>query len=205
MIVFSWRYYSSWKPDVWCHYILSYLDVSDRNVWVFALFNLSVLNDVPQNLAYKTLVQGLLCLYLLVGVVRVLSNSLFPKSLSRKIACLLPHMPFAWEEIKDMIICAMFLASIAWLLCRDMVSSSWWVEYSILHPHRTASSKPCISRLDIIARACYLAIHAPERVCVMAEPTIVSSAPGTVSKIIRRSCWRKVLHITNFSIVTWQW
>ena len=44
------------------------------------------------------------------------------------------------------IICAMFLASIAWLQCRDMVSSSWWVEYSILYPHRTASSKPYNSR-----------------------------------------------------------
>src|SRR5437879_6303689 len=51
----------------------------------------------------KLLYRALLCLYLLVGVVRVLSNSLFPKSLSRKIACLLPHIPFAWEEIKDMI------------------------------------------------------------------------------------------------------
>src|SRR5947209_20503983 len=51
----------------------------------------------------KLLYRALLCLYLLVGVVRVLSNRLFPKSLSRKIACLLPHMPFAWEEIKDLI------------------------------------------------------------------------------------------------------
>src|SRR3989440_12974656 len=51
----------------------------------------------------KLLYGALLCLPLFVGVVRIVSNSLFPKSLSRKIACLLPHMPFAWEEIKDMI------------------------------------------------------------------------------------------------------